>query len=134
MVCLFSFSSFPISIEISHSLFEKMLFFAFLFLCVCVFPDLDQFLISQHICVKKKKKYEMEKNSPNPLPNLSVHFSQSNAHLNPITSCPLPLAGHQGGIKKNYDVVTQKKKGAGQKKKKKISENKCEELKEEKGG
>lgn len=55
MVCLFSFSSFPISIEISHSLFEKMLFFAFLFLCVCVFPDLDQFLISQHICVKKKK-------------------------------------------------------------------------------
>lgn len=57
----------------------------------------------------------MEKNSPNPLPNLSVYFSQSNAHLNPITSCPLPLPGHQGGIKKNYDVVTQKKKGAGQK-------------------
>lgn len=76
----------------------------------------------------------MEKNSPNPLPNLSVYFSQSNAHLNPITSCPLPLAGHQGGIIKNYDVVTQKKKGAGQQKKKKISENKCEELKEEKGG
>lgn len=34
---------------------------------------------------------------------------------------PLPLAGHQGGIKKNYGVVTQKnkKKGAGPKKKKK---------------
>lgn len=35
---------------------------------------------------------------------------------------PLPLAGHQGGgIKKNYGVVTQKnkKRGLGQKKKKK---------------
>lgn len=52
---LVSLTSVPISIEISPtftaSLKNRLFLAFFISVCVCVFPDLDQFLISQHICV-----------------------------------------------------------------------------------
>lgn len=52
---LVSLTSVPISIEISltftASLKNRLFLAFFISVCVCVFPDLDQFLISQHICV-----------------------------------------------------------------------------------